>query len=398
MSKPMEALVIGGDSRVALAVVRSLGARGIPVAVTGTSLNTLAGASRYTGRKVVMPDPFTDPEGLERALREEAEKYPGTVWIPTTDEILAVVDGIRHQLPEIRFPFPPSAVLEQAWDKWKLMEFASLCGLRVPRTRRPAHAREAVEMAQDLGFPVILKPVRSKHRTKNGFREGVVRAIRNPQELVQAWTRENDHIPLPLLQERIPGHGEGVFVLADQGRVVARFAHRRIREKPPSGGVSVLRESIAVPEALIEPVDRLVQALGWHGACMVEFRVDSRDGRPYLMEVNPRFWGSLQLAVDAGVDFPHLLYRLALGEKLQPVGPYKIGVRSRWLIGDFDQMMVVLRRKPGHPHLPPHRLSRTRALLDFLNPFAGRQEVFRWSDMKPSFVELADFFRKLRHH
>ncbi len=395
MEKKVEALVIGGDSRVALAVVRSLGRRGIPVAVAGYSRNTLAGSSRYAGRKLVVPDPFMDPDSLAHALREEARLHPDTVWIPATDEVLAVVDRIRDQLPGIRLPFPPSSVLELAWDKGKLAEFASVCGLAVPRTRRPRSASEAVEAAGDLGFPVILKPSRSKMRTKNGFREGLVRSVRDLQELVGAWERENANIPFPLLQEQIPGHGEGIFVLADQGRVVARFAHRRIREKPPSGGVSVLRESVAVPEFLTEPVDRLIQALGWHGACMVEFRIDARDGKPYLMEINPRFWGSLQLAVDAGMDFPFLLYRLALGEKLDPVEPYRTGVRSRWVLGDLDHLIILLRRPSGHPHLPPRPVAKFRAILNFLHPFSGRQEVFRWDDIKPAFVELVKYIGKL---
>ncbi len=393
MNQRTEALVIG-EGRAALAVVRSLGCQGIPVAVAGYSASTLAGASRYASRRIVVPHPFMDPDGLAQALRDEARKNPGRVWIPVTDEMLAVVDGIRDSLIEIgdiRFPFPPSEVLELAWNKAKLVEFASVCGLHAPRTARPRHAREAVEEALSLGFPVVLKPARSKLRTKNGFREGRVRIIRDQKELISAWNREHDNIPFPLLQENIPGHGEGVFILADGGRVVARFAHRRIREKPPSGGVSVLRESVPVPEILIEPVDRLVQALGWHGVCMIEFRIDARDGKPYLMEINPRFWGSLQLAVDSGVDFPHLLYRLALGEKPEPVLNYRNGIRSRWLLGDLDHLLIRLKHRSGHHDLSSKSVGKFHALLKFLNPVGGKQEVFRWNDMKPAWVELMKY-------
>ncbi len=391
MIKFAEALVIG-EGRAALAVVRSLGRQGIPVTVAGYSSKTLAGSSRYAAKRIVIPHPFLDPDGMARALREEAQKNPGRVWIPVTDETLAVVDGLRDSLSGIRLPFPPSSVLELAWDKAKLAEFATVCGLHVPRTLRPRHAREAVEQAVSLGFPVILKPARSKLRTKNGFREGAVRIIKDQKDLISAWNRENDNIPFPLLQENIPGHGEGVFILADRGRVVARFAHRRLREKPPSGGVSVLRESVPVPQILIEPVDRLIQALGWHGACMIEFRIDARDGKPYLMEINPRFWGSLQLAVDSGVDFPFLLYRLALGENPESVLDYQMGIRSRWLLGDLDHLIIRLKRHSGHSDLSSKRVGKLHAVLKFLNPFAGKQEVFRWNDMKPAWVELMKYF------
>ena len=390
-----ETLVIG-EGRAALAVVRSLGRHGIPVVVAGYSSRTLAGASRYASRKIVVPHPFMDPDGLAQALREEARKNPDTVWIPVTDETLAIVDGIRESLTEIggiRFPFPPSSALELAWDKAKLVEFANVCGFHVPRTMRPRHAREAVEAALSLGFPVILKPVRSKLRTKNGFRAGAVRIIHDQPGLISAWNREHDNIPFPLLQEHIPGHGEGVFILADAGRVVARFAHRRVREKSLSGGVSVLRESVPVPEILIEPVDHLIQALGWHGACMIEFRIDARDGKPYLIEINPRFWGSLQLAFDSGVDFPFLLYRLALGEKPEPVLNYRTGTRSRWLLGDLDHLISRLKYRNEQSH-SSKSIGKLHAVLKFLNPLAGKQEVFRWNDMKPAWVELMKYIGK----
>src|SRR5205085_6819270 len=98
-----------------------------------------------------------------------------------------------------------------------------------------------------------------------------------------------------------------VFALFDRGALVADFAHRRLREKPPAGGASVLSESAPVDPCLREQVVRLLGSIGWHGVAMVEYKHDLRSGATVLMEVNGRFWGSLQLAVDAGVDFPFLL-------------------------------------------------------------------------------------------
>jgi len=117
-----------------------------------------------------------------------------------------------------------------------------------------------------------------------------------------------------LVQEYLPGHGEAVFLLADAGRTLASFAHRRLREKPPSGGVSVLREAIAPDPKLLAAAERLLAELAFTGVAMVEFR-RTPDGRAALMEVNPRLWGSLQLAVDAGVDFASLLVALHRGAR-----------------------------------------------------------------------------------
>jgi predicted ATP-grasp superfamily ATP-dependent carboligase len=95
---------------------------------------------------------------------------------------------------------------------------------------------------------------------------------------------------------------------------------------------------------------RLLQSLKWHGVAMVEFKVDPRDNEPKLMELNPRFWGSLALAIHAGVDFPYLLYRMAMGKEFAPVVDYTVGVRCRWLLpGDILHFL----QNPHRFHLKP---------------------------------------------
>jgi predicted ATP-grasp superfamily ATP-dependent carboligase len=95
---------------------------------------------------------------------------------------------------------------------------------------------------------------------------------------------------------------------------------------------------------------RLLRALQWYGVAMVEFKVDPRDNQPKLMELNPRFWGSLALAIHAGVDFPYLLYKMAMGEEFDPALDYKEGVRCRWLLpGDILHFLT----NPQRFHLTP---------------------------------------------
>src|SRR5439155_108988 len=113
-------------------------------------------------------------------------------------------------------------------------------------------------------------------------------------------------------------------------------AARRLREKPPAGGVSVYRESIAAPPELVAAGTRLLEVLDWRGVAMVECKRDLATNRYVFMEVNGRLWGSLQLAIDAGVDFPALLVACASGREVAPVWDYQVGVRSRWVWGDVD--------------------------------------------------------------
>ena len=119
------------------------------------------------------------------------------------------------------------------------------------------------------------------------------------------------------MQAYVPGRGAGVFALCDRGRVLAWFAHERLRDVRPSGSGSSVRRSVPLSPRLRAPAERLLASMAWHGPAMVEFR--DEDGQPpCLMEVNGRFWNSLQLAIEAGVDFPRLWLAVLRGEDVTP--------------------------------------------------------------------------------
>ena len=152
----------------------------------------------------------------------------------------------------------------------------------------------------------------------------------------------------------------------------------------------MLSESTRLDPKLLDNAKKILRATNWHGVAMVEFRV-AADGTPYLMEVNTRFWGSLQLAIDAGVNFPELLYRITMGETIKSQPDYKKGIRLRWLLGDLDSLYLVLR---GSHYSLGEKLARVR---DFLTPhfFSTRHEVNRWGDLGPAVTELKQYIKDL---
>jgi predicted ATP-grasp superfamily ATP-dependent carboligase len=187
----------------------------------------------------------------------------------------------------------------------------------------------------------------------------------------------------------------GIFMLVWNGTVRAHFAHRRLREKPPSGGVSVYCESVAPDPAIVNASAQLLAKLNWLGVAMLEYKVERRTGIPYLMEVNPRFWGSLQLAIDAGVDFPRLLVDLAAGRTIGPAPQFRVGIRSRWWWGDVDQLLLRLRRTAAELSLPNDADSRAEAVMRFLTwGQRDRNEVLRFDDPRPFLRETALWFSR----
>ncbi|MCL5019792.1 MAG: ATP-grasp domain-containing protein, partial [Patescibacteria group bacterium] len=85
-------------------------------------------------------------------------------------------------------------------------------------------------------------------------------------------------------------------------------------------------------ESLRQSAIRLVESLGWRGVCQVEFKVDERDGIPKLMEINPRFWGSTQLGISSGIDFPWMLFEAVVKGDCKKVVGYRTDKLVRWLI------------------------------------------------------------------
>lgn len=388
-------LVTDGEQRAALAAVRSLGAAGHTVYVCSPRARSLAGASRHCRAHATVPDPLHDPDAYVGALRELIREHAVEVLVPITEPSLLALLPERETLGAL-LPFPGREEFERICDKGAVAEAARAVGIGVPAQLRVEGAGEARALdAAALRFPLVLKPSRSVV-TADGVRaKSSVQHVRDAAALRSALDALPPAAYPVLLQERVVGPGVGVFLLLWEDEVVAAFSHRRIREKPPSGGVSVYRESHPLDPALLARSVALLRAFGWRGVAMVEYKVDAATGTPYIMEVNGRFWGSLQLALDAGVDFPALLLAAAAGAHPPPVTAYRAGVRLRWTLGEVDHLVARARRSREELALPEDAPGLGRAAARFLAAFGpgSRDEVFRFSDPLPAVREALDWLR-----
>ena len=388
----MRILVLDANQRSALAVTRSLGAAHATVLTADDSPQALAGCSRYSSLYLQCPSPANQPQAFLSWLRDTvtAQRID---WVFPVTEISSQLILLESQaLGTARIPF---ATLDQVMalaDKWQLMQLAQKANVPHPRTVYFANAAALrPETIDALTYPVVVKPSQSRRWLGDGWLSTGVHIANSATELT-ALLRDMLYLrDFPfMLQEFIPGHGAGVFALYNRGKPVTFFAHQRLREKPPRGGVSVLSQSAPLAPKLLDAAKTLLDAAQWHGVAMVEFRVTA-EGDPYLMEVNTRFWGSLQLAIDSGVNFPALLLKTCLGEAVEPVRDYRVGQRLRWLLGDVDSLYLVL-RDAGFSR--QQKLSR---LFEFFTPHFRhtRHEVNRWGDLGPAWFELREWVRAL---
>lgn len=395
----MKVLVTDGDSRPALAIVRSLGRRGLSVLVGEERPVSLASSSRHCVRHVTYPSPYRDREAFERFLLEFVEREKVDVVMPVTDVTTYSISRIQGTLGrQAAIACPSFDAFDFVSDKWRLLQGAARCDVPAPRTEFVDDLLALREVLHRVQYPAVVKPARSRIPTDRGWRHTTVHYASSEADLWRLYEQTDYLASSPsLIQERIVGPGVGVFVLFDHGELVTVFAHRRLREKPPSGGVSVLCESVHVPSPLREHAIRMLGPLGWHGVAMLEYKQDRRTGDLFLMEVNGRFWGSLQLAVDAGLDFPYLTCQLALGRRPHTSQTFRVGVRSRWLLGDLDHLLARLFKRQRDLRLPDGAPSRARTLLDFLK-FGDqglRYEVLDRDDPRPFLYEIREYLKTL---
>lgn len=387
-------LVLDAQQRSALAVTRALGRLpDVRITTADASREALAGASKFSSLYLHSPSSQSEPQAyldwLEKLLAEQSFD----LVIPVTEVTSQLLLMNQKRFSQLRLPFADYQTVMSLADKGKLVDLAEKNGIPCPASRWYASTAELNVDAQD--FPVVLKPCLSKIYLGNTWVATRVRVLYSKQELIdELECSPYLHSTSFMLQQFIPGHGAGVFCLYDQGRPTVFFAHQRLREKPPQGGVSVLSKSVSVDPVLQSYAEKLLSAVRWHGVAMVEFRI-APNGCAYLMEVNTRFWGSLQLAIDAGVNFPRLLWEAELIRKgvrasMSPVGEYRTGQQLRWFLGDLDSLYLYLKSDYSVTQ-------KLRRILQFLlpHPWHCRHEVNRWEDLGPARYELSSYIKQL---
>jgi len=383
-------LVCDGDERAALAAVRSL-ARGHEVHVLGEQSRSLAGASLFARAHHRCSPPLSQPNAFSGEVARLSRALQIDLVLPVSDAACRALLPARELLEPSTLVAPSRTAYETISDKAMVARLAENAGIAIPPGQEVGEIEEAIAVAEALTWPVMLKPVESVARDARGVaHKFAVACVPDAPALRKCWI-DTVGTGRALVQSVVPGWGEGIFVLRFGGKTVAAFAHRREREKPPSGGVSVLRQSIAMQPERLSQVEAVLDAAGYEGVAMAEYKTDGP--RAWLMEFNARLWGSLQLAIDAGVDFPGLLVRSAMGRPVEPVRDYHVGVRSRWLLGDVDHALLLARGEVA----PDGRTGIGAALSVLLRP-AGpgtRWEVLRAGDPRPFFLESSRWVRHL---
>lgn len=376
-----DALISYGWNRIAYNSLRSLAKRGLRVAIGDMTLWGMSQQSKYCNTKFVYPNFYRQPKDFIDCLKNKFAELKPEVYLPMHEETFVVAKYIRRfDNCGVKIPIHDFETLKSVHQKDLFAKICADLKLPAPKTIKPKNVDELSAVWRELSNneKVVIKSINS-NSAKGVF---YAHSFEELKKIYSPLIEKLEPNQYPIIQEYITGFGYGVSMLFNHGKLRAKFTHKRLREKTATGGTSTKR--VSVKNQLLEDIaERLLVALDWHGIAMVEFKYDEETKDARLIEVNPRFWGSLALAINSGVDFPYLLYKMARDGDVEPVLNYQTNIMTRWLLGDALATISAIKKNLS-----------LKPLVDFLNFKNEQYDDFYWDDLNPFFSESAYYLKK----
>lgn len=315
MDRKCDVLVTYCWNRVGYTILRSLTEKGLKVWVADTSSKNICSMSKYCEGSFTYPDPFTEEEAFIKCLKDKVNELSPRVLLPTHDESVVIMRH-REEFPkELVIPYETDELLQNLSNKSWATDKASLAGVPVPEVY---HSVDEVRQ-----YPVVYKTVIGNSAKGVYF-------PKNREELIklQEFHKEDK----TLLEEWIGGTDYSVDCVRWDDFWKSSVYHALVT-KTDGGGTTTQREIVCIPE-LEKYAKLLLDSVDFHGVCGMDFRYEPLTGRIAFIEVNARFTGGLATPVVAGFDIPWIIYKLATEGKFEESCDARIGVKTKWILGD----------------------------------------------------------------
>lgn len=332
-----ESVLVLGDHAQTLAVVRSLGRAGYRI-VLGRERRRGSIAERSRCCTAVWRHPGFDSGHFEAELQAllGGAGAPGYLF-PVGIDAITRIAAIGSALPShVRVAAVPRHILDACVTKTTANEWAAAAGIRVPVSRVVGNGEELAAAARVIGFPLIVKTLRSEapvHRRK----AYLVNDEREFSKVFPAWPAEHHQL---LVQRYVEGPLLSCDFVARDGAIVAYYQSESVRTDMPDGtGVAVEFRSQQPAEALFEVLRAFVAAHGYSGPGLLQTVHCRHTGQLHFIEINPRLSAGIAESVASGLDIPLITLRVARGDPLAPIEVagdlrYRVGVTTHWLERD----------------------------------------------------------------
>lgn len=327
-------LVEHGFNRGALAAARELRRAGWTVGLvsSGTSLTA---RSNSVSSRVAVDFPAGGPDVLVETVARAVRETGSEIVFPVDETQLLILSARRDELGAL-LPYPPHRVLQRATDRFEQAQAAEATGLAPPRTWTSVPP-DAGRVAVKARTPVLIGGAGGYGRFETQIGDAAEAAV---------WVDELAARGVGVVvQAALTGGLSSMTVLTDaDGRLLGQVQQVSGRIWPPDAGTSARATTVPIDPALSERVLAFLEALEWRGFAQLQFLVDGA-GEPHLIDFNPRFYGSLALAIRSGVSFPVLWAAAATGQPPGTAVTGRAGARYQWAGGDLRR--AVRERRGG---------------------------------------------------
>lgn len=321
VNKNSKILLIGASTQSAVYVAKQYKKFGLHVSVVDWH-NVPIKYSKYIDCYYNIGSPLYDLDCFVNELTKLIKTEQFTCVLPIHDPAVQVCEKYHERISKLTkiIGLNSEEIQSFATDKWKLIKLANQLGIKTPLSFLISNENDLTDILNQIKYPCVVKPKSSSVIINNKVLELSVRFAYNQSELVDI-IREYILITQIIIQEFLEGYGIGYNIISQEGKVVNQYIHCRINE---NHGVSTYRMTLPIETFnLTQLVIKLVENMGWTGVAMVEFRISN--GVPYLMEMNGRFWGSIDLGIRSGLNYPVLLYEMQiLNKKITTNIAYKL--------------------------------------------------------------------------
>lgn len=321
------------ESPASLAATRGLRSGGYEPWLATSQSGTPASRSRDAAGVTRLPAPQSDPERYAIELASLAGRVGAAAVLPATESTLRALSGREHLFPR---PVGTCGVerLERATDKGELSPAGARVGLPAP----PAVELSAGDDLSGVELPVVVKPIRSVVERADGTLQTV--DVTRADDL-ETLRRALEAQPGPMLVQRyVEGTLGAVAGVAWEGDVLVTSHQRSARIWPPGRGITAYGRTVAPDPALDRSVRELLTWVGWSGIFQVQ--VIHGEERPWLIDLNPRIYGSIGLAISAGLNLPAIWADLLLGREPR-IGTARIGQGYRVEEDDLRALVGLFR-------------------------------------------------------
>ncbi len=368
----MNILLLDSGGQNTLAIIRSLGKKKIfNIETVGYNKLSLANYSKYSAKKHIVPSPKDNPDLFIKAILEILSKNKYDLLMPVGYSSFKICMQYQNEIKDLtNIVLTNNNSFTIASNKTETYQLAEQLNIPYPKTYRLQNKSDITKLEPQ--FPVVIKAPFEMGKNVVEYAYSKEDMIKKFDALYFDYNFKEPY--LPVVQDYITGDGYGFFAHYNNGVCMSQFMHKRIREYPVTGGASVCAESY-YDIKLEEYGKRILDHLNWNGVAMVEFKKDIQTGEYKLMEINPKFWGSLELALVCGIEFPYYIIKQAQGEKI-PINTKFPQIKFQWLLN-------------GELY---HFISRPKNGLKIIKDLFHSKKDFQILDPIPNFLQFLLIF------